>query len=61
MKFEVPIIYRGQSNYIVNARNKKHAEELALSKFYDGDDGVILGNEWESVEKIGKITKILNE
>jgi hypothetical protein len=54
MKYEVAVIYKGQSNYIIYADNEEQAKEAAESMFVEGVDGfgeyggpVKLGNEWE--------------
>jgi hypothetical protein len=52
-KFEVPIVYRGQCNFIVEAENAEAAKSLAESKFNNGDRPDDLGNEWEEIERIG--------
>ena len=58
MKFCVPIIYRGQSNFIVEADTPEEAEAKARTRYDNGDVGDELGNEWEEVERIGEIEKV---
>lgn len=54
--FEVPIVYRGLSNFIVNAETPEAARELAIARFNDGDTPELLGNEWEEIDRVGEIT-----
>jgi hypothetical protein len=54
--FEVPIVYRGQCNYLVPASNKEEAEAIARAKFSAGAAPDDLGNEWEEIERVGTIT-----
>lgn len=61
MKYEVPIVYRGQLNYIIEAESPAQAAEIARNKFANDDKEDILGNEWESIEKIGEIDLILGK
>ena len=55
-RYEVPIYYRGLSNYIVDAENEEEAMRLAKIRFANGDEDV-LGNEFETIEKYGDITE----
>jgi len=57
-KFEVPIVYRGQSNYIVFALDKEGAERRARDRFDSGDKPDDLGNEWEEIERVGDINPV---
>lgn len=54
-KFVVPIIYRGQANFIVKAENEEAAKTIALTRFRAGDAQDELGNEWEEFEKFGEV------
>ena len=54
MKYEVPIIYKGVFNFIVEADSVDDAKDKAFFMFEDGRQPVELGNEWESVESIGE-------
>lgn len=57
-KFEVPIVYRGLSNFLVTAETPEAARELATARFNDGDTPDLLGNEWEEIERVGEITVV---
>jgi hypothetical protein len=54
-KYEVPVVYRGQDNFIVEVENPREAEEIAIARFNNGDTPDILGTEWERIEYIGQI------
>ena len=60
MKYEVPIIYRGQVNYIVEANSPEDARQKADERFKKGEPANILGNEWEEVEEFGEILELPN-
>jgi hypothetical protein len=51
-KFEVAIVYRGQTNYIVDAPDQETAERMAEQRYQEYEAPDLLGNEWEEVEKI---------
>lgn len=51
-KFEVAIVYRGQTNYIVDAPDQETAEQMAEQRYQEYEAPDLLGNEWEEVEKI---------
>lgn len=51
-RYEVKIIYRGQSSYIVEAEDEDEAQDAAVSLYHNGDMGHGLGNDWEEVENI---------
>lgn len=55
-KFAVPVIYRGLSNFIVEAETPEKAKELARTGFHLGTepDILILGNEFEEIERVGE-------
>jgi hypothetical protein len=57
-KYEVPIVYTGQCNFIVEASSPDEAREIASSMFNEGERPDILGNEWERIERIGEIEPI---
>lgn len=57
-KFEIPIVYRGQCNYIVEANTEAQAMTLANERFMNGDPPDELGNEWEEIERWGEIRLI---
>jgi len=44
-KYEVPIVYVGQSNYIIEAASPEEAEQKARDRFKEGDDPDVLGRE----------------
>jgi hypothetical protein len=52
MKFCVPIVYKGLSNYVVEADTAEQARELAVAQFNNGEVTDLLGNEWESIEDV---------
>ena len=58
MRYEVPIIYRGQASFIVEADSPTEAERKAVSRFNDGDQPHELGNEWESIERVAEVTSV---
>lgn len=53
-KFEVTVVYKGQVNYVVEAKDEEEAETLAADSFHQSNPAgqVTLGNEWESIENI---------
>jgi len=57
-KYEVGIIYRGLSNFIVEADNKEHARELARAAFINGEPPVIMGNEFERIENVSDVCSL---
>lgn len=57
-KYEVPIVYRGQSNYIVEAATPEEAREKARLMFKNGEPPDELGNEWEDIDHYGEIEKV---
>lgn len=54
--FEVPIVYRGQLNYLIKTTDKDKAEEFARARYGAGHEADNLGNEWEEIERVGEIT-----
>lgn len=58
MKYEVPIVYRGLSTYIVEATSPEEATRKALRKFENGEVADPLGNEWEEVERVGEVEQV---
>jgi hypothetical protein len=53
MKYIVPIVYRGQSNFAVEAETPADAAEEARRLFKGGEPPTECGNEWEDIERIG--------
>lgn len=53
-KFAVPVLYRGLSNFIVEAETPEKAKELARTDFHLGTEPDILGNEFEEIERVGE-------
>ena len=53
--YEVPVIYRGQCNFIVTAESPEQAAELAEARFKGGMEPDLLGNEWEEIERVGSV------
>jgi hypothetical protein len=59
-KFEVAIIYRGQANYIVEAKNKEEAEAKARVAYRDGTrEEFHAGNEWEEVDEVRRVEEMV--
>lgn len=58
MKYAVALVYRGQSNYIIEADSPEKAKEEAEKQFKDGEPGVNLGNEWEEIDHFGSIEEM---
>jgi hypothetical protein len=56
--WEVPIVYRGQVNYLIPAPTAESAREIAERCFKGGIAGDALGNEWEEIERIGTILPV---
>jgi hypothetical protein len=48
-KYEVPVIYRGMENHIVEAENEAEAVRKTRELFGTAAKPVILGNEWEEI------------
>lgn len=57
-KYEVPLLYKGQRSYIIEAETPEAAKDVAAARFCDGDDGVVLGNESEEFERFGEVTEL---
>ena len=55
MKYEVPIVYKGQATYIVEAENEEQAMELADARFKRGDDGDLPASDYETIENYGLV------
>jgi hypothetical protein len=53
--WEVPIVYRGQVNYLIPAPTAESAREIAERRFKNGAVRDVLGNEWEEIERIGTV------
>lgn len=51
-KYKVPIIYKGLSNFIIEAKDRIEAADKAMNLFKNGAPEVILGNEYEEVESV---------
>lgn len=54
-RYEVPIVYQGQANFVVDAESPEEAIEKAKAKFKAGDSEDVLGNEWESIQRVGEV------
>ncbi len=59
--YEVPVIYRGQCNYLVTAESPERAAELAEVCFKKGEEADVLGNEWEEIERIGDVKLVADK
>lgn len=57
-RYEVPIIYRGLSTFIVEANSEKEAAAKAESLFRNGEPAPVLGNEWEEIDSVGEVSKV---
>jgi hypothetical protein len=57
-RFEVPIVYKGQCNFIVEASSIEEAENIAEEMFNNGDRPDKLGNEWEKIDRIGEVVPV---
>jgi hypothetical protein len=58
MKYCVYVLYRGTSNYIVEAATPEEAEEKAREEYANGAMPPLLGNEWEEIENISCIEEV---
>ena len=52
LKYEVAIISKQQTTFIVEAASEDAAEEIAIEKFQNGDKGDLPGYDYESIENI---------
>lgn len=50
MMYEVNLCYRGQCNYVVEAKDRNEAEAKARTRYAAGDNGDKLGTEKEEVD-----------
>ena len=57
-KFEVPVIYKGLTNYIVEAETPEEASRKANQLFRNSEGSVDLGNEWEEIDHVGEIKEV---
>lgn len=57
-KYEVPIVYKGQVNFIVAADSKEQADQIARDRFRNNDKADTLGNEWEEIDRVGEIEEL---
>lgn len=55
--FEVPIIYKGQINYIIEAESQDEAQSIACAKFNNNDKGDIPVVEWGGLTELVKLKK----
>lgn len=60
-KFCVGVVYRGLSNYVVEAKDEDEARELARKAFENADDPYPTGNEYEELVKIGDVLELDEE
>ena len=58
MKFAVPVVFRGQHNYIIDADTPEAAQKMAEEAFKSDVAPDVLGNEWEEEERVGTPTPI---
>jgi len=60
MQYEVPVIYKGQCTFIVDADTPDEAKAKAEFKFKNGDGVSEMGNEWETIDTICDPVEIEN-
>lgn len=51
-KYCVPIIFRGQDNFIVEAQSPEEATIMAERRFNNGDQPDEFGDEWQEIERV---------
>ena len=56
--YEVPVVYRGQITYVVEAEDEEEAEGKADVLFNRGVKPEPLGNEWEEIERFGIVKEV---
>jgi len=56
--YEVPIVYQGQVNFLVKADSEEEAKEIAESRWKAGVQPDKFGNEWQEIERFGKVSEI---
>ena len=61
MRYEVPVVYRGQCSYIIEADSPAEAKKVAEAQFKDGVEPDVLGNESEEVDRIGEPIELTND
>jgi len=59
--YEVPVVYRGQCNFLIEASSEEEAKKIAERKFKDGDEPDVLGNEWEEIDRMGEVLIVPKE
>ncbi len=59
--YEVPIVYRGQCNFLIEASSEEEAKKIAERKFNNGDRPDDLGNEWEKIDRMGEVLIVPKE
>ena len=57
-EYEVPIVYTGQSNYIVTADSPADAESKARARFNNGEASDTPASDYEKVERVGSIEEL---
>jgi hypothetical protein len=50
--WKVPVVYRGLSNYMVEAETAEDARLKASEAFRNGDGEAFLGDEWQEIDTI---------
>ena len=59
MKYAVPIIYKGQSTYIVEAESPEEAEVKARRRYNFGyEPEPMLPSDWQELVRVGDIEEI---
>ena len=59
MKYEVPVVYRGQCNFIVEANSPHRGPRIGRCPLKNGEAPDELGNEWEEVDRLGEPTEVM--
>lgn len=54
-KYNVPIVFRGQANYIIEAASPAEAERIARARFNEGDKG---DDYFEKTDYVGEIEEV---
>lgn len=57
-RYEVPVLFSGQCNFIIEAKTPAEARAKAELRFKDGDEPDELGNEWHSFDRTGEVIQL---
>lgn len=50
--YEVRIVYRGQSTYLVTADTQEAAESAAMVRYERGENSDSTGSDWEEIDSL---------